>query len=563
MSARLKKIPMAAAWILAVSLCVSCSKSTSESKDGGPDSGLQDAAQADGGNDVGADSDGDTDGDTDADTDSDADNDSDADGDSDWDCGNPDPTCCVHVDWAEQAHGCQVNSGRGVAALSDGSSIITGQFVMDVDFGSGVSLYTYNREIFVAKYDQNGTCVWARMANGTVGNDSNDIDAFEDDSFVITGYLGGTTVFGQGETNETTLTVTNPPYSIFLARYNSDGTLAWARQGLGTAGERSLAVSVSKSGSIFIAGYFMQDITLGKNEANETTLTAVGVTDIFIAKYNQNGLLEWAKSAGGDSSMGDSYGDEGYNIASFDNNSVMVTGQFDKNATFGRGESTEMTLVDSSGKTAIFIARYNTDGTFYWAKKFSNAYSYVKAATDGEYTYVIGSYNKTITLGLGEPNETTLSCPSSTSACMFLAKFNPDGSLVWLKGAISDESSEGEEIAIDKDGFIIISGYSWKITYFDKGEASETCISEGHFIAKYNEDGAILWVKHAFDADIVTGMDISDDGSIYFAGYFAEGGIWGPSDPNQTFLTMDPSCPYDTSCEPGVCTEIFNSKFSP
>ena len=49
----------------------------------------------------------------------------------------------------------------------------------------------------------------------------------------------------------------------------------------------------------YVTGFFADSATFGAGEVNETTLTSPGSPDIFLAKYNTDGLLLWVKQAGG------------------------------------------------------------------------------------------------------------------------------------------------------------------------------------------------------------------------------------------------------------------------
>ncbi|MCK4720631.1 hypothetical protein KAU08_08225, partial [bacterium] len=90
----------------------------------------------------------------------------------------------------------------------------------------------------------------------------------------------------------------------------------------------------------------------GQGEPNETVLNSGGYRDMFIARYDPDGSLEWAKQAGGD------YGwDIGYGITTLSDNSLVVTGGFGDSATFGPCEPNE-TVLNSAGNSDIFIARF-------------------------------------------------------------------------------------------------------------------------------------------------------------------------------------------------------------
>jgi hypothetical protein len=48
-----------------------------------------------------------------------------------------------------------------------------------------------------------------------------------------------------------------------------------------------------------VMGEFRGTIVFGQGESNQTSLNSVGQGDVFIAKYNTDGSLSWAKSGGG------------------------------------------------------------------------------------------------------------------------------------------------------------------------------------------------------------------------------------------------------------------------
>ena len=75
-----------------------------------------------------------------------------------------------------------------VAVDAQGNIVVVGQFVGSVDFGGGVlTTPTSNADIFVAKYDAQGTHLWSKRfgANGTDGARSVAVDA--SGSIIVTG----------------------------------------------------------------------------------------------------------------------------------------------------------------------------------------------------------------------------------------------------------------------------------------------------------------------------------------------------------------------------------------
>ena len=229
--------------------------------------------------------------------------------------------------------------------------------------------------------------------------------------------------FGKGEANQTILYNTSGELDIFIACYNPEGTLAWAKNAGGSADDCSYAITSLPDDSVIITGFFYESAIFGKGEPNQTYLISDGGDgwiDIFIARYNPDGTLQWAKSAGG---SGD---DEGYGVTAHADNTSVITGFFgyisDGPATFGKGEVNQ-TVLYPVGQMDIFIARYNSNGTLAWAKSAGGANEDcgrgIASLTDYS-TTLTGYYKDSATFGQGEPNQTAL--VSAGSNDIFIAR---------------------------------------------------------------------------------------------------------------------------------------------
>ena len=108
----------------------------------------------------------------------------------------------------------------------------------------------------------------------------------------VTGFYRGNAIFGSGEPNETTLT---GGQGGFVAKYDSVGQSQWAKRAGTHAGE---AIAVDGAGNSYVTGDYWNNATFGPGEANETTLSSAGLSDVSVAKYDSGGQLQWAKRAG-------------------------------------------------------------------------------------------------------------------------------------------------------------------------------------------------------------------------------------------------------------------------
>lgn len=80
---------------------------------------------------------------------------------------------------------------------------------------------------------------------------------------------------------------------------------------------------------------------------------------------------------------------------------------------------------------------------------------------------------------------------------IFLAKFTTEGSLVWFTYYGGNKSEMTPNIAIDKNGDIYLSGFSFSKTGIASANAFKTTVdSGGDFIAKFTPNGQRLWASY-------------------------------------------------------------------
>ena len=434
--------------------------------------------------------------------------------------------------------------GSGITTLSDNSTVVTGMFGETATFGPGdinetVLTSDGANDIFIARYNPDGTLAWAKRAGGIDGDYGSGITKLSDDSIVVCGIYNTPATFGPGEPNQTTLTVGDK--GIFIARYNPNGTLSGVRC---AANEGvSYGITTLSDNSIVITGMFSNPITFDPGGPNEITLNSAGNHDIFIARFNPDGSLSWVKSTG----SSDSLGDIAYAITSLSDNSIVITGYFSGSAIFGQSESNE-TILNSAGEKDLFIARYNPDGSLLWAKLAGGSgwdHGLGITTLSDNSIVVTGSFANSATFGPGETNQTIL---TSESSDFFIARYNSDGTLSWVKNNAGTGGSSGRAITTRSDNSTVVTGQFIGITTFGAGEPNETVLDftatdNDIFIACYNPNGTLSWAKRisGYYSEGLGGITTLSDNSTVVTGYFANpwGGTatFGPAEPNETILT--------------------------
>ena len=107
-----------------------------------------------------------------------------------------------------------------------------------------------------------------------------------------------TVTFGDGETNETEVSSVGS-VDVFVAKYYSNGVLAWVKNAGGTEWDEGHDITFLSDGFCIVTGQFRGMAAFGQGENQGTQLVSAGSGDLFVAKYRPDGSLVWATSCGG------------------------------------------------------------------------------------------------------------------------------------------------------------------------------------------------------------------------------------------------------------------------
>ena len=229
-------------------------------------------------------------------------------------------------------------------------------------------------------------------------------------------------------------------------------------------------------------------------------------TDMFITKYDSIGNVEWAISPSGDASV------IPYGITCDYSGDLLVTGEFNyDNLTFG-----SITLNDIGFNS--FVLKLNNQGVAQWGV-VNNIQFIGDIATDSANNiYVVGSFYGNIAVG----DDSLINAVSSGTSDMCLIKYDPNGNPIWALNEGGTESDGARNLAVDNEGNIYVGGYYYSTTM----QINQTTFSGNAygdiFIAKYDTDGNNQWAKKgsSTDKDVLTDIDVDHQGNLYVTGYF-------------------------------------------
>ena len=229
-----------------------------------------------------------------------------------------------NVLWANRAGGTGMDQATSVTVDAAGNAYLGGWYTGDTLIFASDTLIASpggTSNLFLAKYNTNGTVLWGKSAGCDGGTEAiSYIAANAVGNIYVAGFFHSTTIiFGTD-----TLTNTNTDFStdIFLVKYNTNGSVLWAKNAGGSGTDEVSSIALDTSGNAYVSGYF------NSGTINFGTFSLINdyynnsAYDLFLTKYDANGNVLWAKSAGGTVS------DEAFSVAVNPSGNIYLAGWF-------------------------------------------------------------------------------------------------------------------------------------------------------------------------------------------------------------------------------------------
>jgi len=199
-----------------------------------------------------------------------------------------------NVLWAKSAGGSNGDLAMSVSAdKTSGDAYIAGNFNNSMAFGSTTLTSNGTSDFFIAKYSSSGNELWAKSAGNAGTEQGMNVSSDHNGNVVVTGNFYSPSV----TFSTTVLNNAGTGADVFIAKYSSLGNLIWAKS-VGSGGNETVSsIGCDINGNSFIAGNFTSaSVAFGSSTLTNTDFSA---SDIFVARYNSSGNVDWALSAGG------------------------------------------------------------------------------------------------------------------------------------------------------------------------------------------------------------------------------------------------------------------------
>jgi hypothetical protein len=289
-------------------------------------------------------------------------------------------------------------------------------------------------------------------------------------------------------------------------------------------------VEVDSKGNIYMVGHFSSilDFDPGVGVAN---LSASGITDIFISKFDSAGNFIWAKKFTG------SFSEDASGFIIDKNDNLVITGYFSGGVDFDPSGTSFILNTGNINMQNAFITKLDINGIFIWAKKIAS--SIIIFPND---ITVDKSNNVIITGGfIGEadldPN-TGISSFTSLSEDLFIVKLDSIGNYVWAKVMPclnTNGIAEASKITVDFEENIYIAGIFYDSIDCDPGVNTfvlnnANMIGFDIVISKLNKNGNFIWAKKLGGSANENIFEIKVDANqnVFSTGFFSDTADFDP-----------------------------------
>ena len=411
--------------------------------------------------------------------------------------------------WSHNYGDTELQISQSVAVDGAGNIIITGYFQSVVDFGGGPLVSAGSADVFLVKFDSNGNFVWDRRIGDSANQQSTMVvvdsqgniiipglieDGYQSDVFLtrfnpdgahiwsrsfvgsiwgpcrnaaidqndnifITDYFQGSLDFGGGPL------ISAGNHDIYVAKFDSSGQHLWSNRFGDSESQYVMHITADNSGNVIIVGSFGSTVDFGGG-----SLTSAGLTDIYIAKFDTDGMHIWSQRFGDADEQNAIYVQTDYS------GNIFVTGWMLGPVDFGGGP------LPFAGWYDTYLVKFDSDGNHLWSNGFGDSDIQLGRCIALESTGNVilgGDFTGTVDFG-GVPL-------AANADNMFMAKFDPDGSHIWSQCyGDSGDWHWPNGMATDNFDNLIVTGMFQGVLDFE-GNHLSSIESEDVFLAKFGD----------------------------------------------------------------------------
>lgn len=407
---------------------------------------------------------------------------------------------------------------RGVKVGSNGDIFAAGRYGNTMSYPPAPTISALGgTPIYVTRVNNSGTPVWVSSVYSTGGMD----------------YAYGMNIDNNDNTYVAICSNSGSGGSA-VVKVSPTGAVLWTATGTG-AGSGAYGVAASPvNGDVYMCGDFSNGTQNFTSSASATSISIASLSassgnDVYLAKYNSAGAVQWVRVIGGQGL------DLARSMVCDAAGNVYISGSYENTATLGT-----ITLPAApTGGANLYIAKYNNAGVVQWVAVAPGAgipssagftfwrFNAIDIDACGD-IYVTGEYRGTASFG-------TTSFTSAGGADAYVAKVSSAGVWQWAfsgGGATADDMGLG--IAVDDEYSVYVGGYLRGTTSWLGNTVTGASTTFNLFVAKFSNSPCNAVCPQPVNLEYMTvgsgsgsvgyeaicGLDVDNNKRVYGGGGF-------------------------------------------
>lgn len=389
----------------------------------------------------------------------------------------------------------------------------------------------------IVKYNSNGDIQWMRrIAAG--GNDTiRGLTLGKNNDLYTIGTFTGSyySMYGQSSSLFSVVPNSGTLTDGIVVKYNRNGAPQWVGSVVSLGDDAAFGVASDSLGNVYVTGNTGSSQTTYFVNADNTVTAGTDIipsgNDVYLAKYNANGTVQWSAS------LTSSGTDIGYSTATDSNGNVYITGSYSGTLTAKNSNGTSFgTTITTGGGIYAFLVKYDSSGFVQWIARMGGIgtdIGYNVTIDSNNDVYVAGRWDNTAAsftaFNSNGTSGASISQIGSSGTDAFLVKYNSSGTVQWMARIGSTASDTAYAVTTDPSGNVYIAGGggSGTVTAYNQGISGASFGSVANagggdaFIVKYNSSGAGQWITRiggSTFADVAYGISTDSTGNVYVLG---------------------------------------------
>jgi hypothetical protein len=215
--------------------------------------------------------------------------------------------------WDQNYGGINLDEAYAIAGTPDSGYVLTG-FTSSAGAGGN--------DLLLMRIDRDGNLEWSQTYGGADSDWGFDVELTADSHLIVVGFSSSFSTSPQA----------------YLLKTDLDGTVEWGRVFGGPAAEYAYDVALAHDGGFIVVG--------------ETYSFGAGLSDVYIIKVSDSGILEWTKFYGGSAT------DWGEAVVPTADGGYVITGF---TSSFG------------AGNYDVYLLKIDVDGDSLWAQTYGGS----------------------------------------------------------------------------------------------------------------------------------------------------------------------------------------------